>query len=107
MIEGHKNKLTAQTLAEFNLQNAETRSYGPKSMGGQSLASRLSVLSIRPKNETLEEKRNRKHELKQCRRERRKEKKINALAFKEENKKQIKITMNEKNNKSNNKFYST
>ena len=63
-----------------------------------SIKSKISELSVRPKHETSEEKRDRKNQLKQARRERREEKKANSEAFKMEKKMQEKIMMNNKNN---------
>lgn len=71
---------------------------GPKSLCAQSVLSTLSVLSIRPKDETPEEKRERKRLLKEYRFERRTERKSNSLAFKEEKKEQEKIKINNRNN---------
>lgn len=61
---------------------------GPKSLCAQSVLSTLSVLSIRPKDESAEEKRERKRLLKDYRNERRIERKANTHAFKEEKKEQ-------------------
>lgn len=58
----------------------------------------LSVLSLRPKDETPEDKRERKRLLKEYRNERRIERKANTLAFKEEKKRQQQININNKNN---------
>ena len=55
---------------------------------------RLSELSIRPKNETAEERKQRKKELKELRAERRAEKKANRLAFIEEKIRLHKADMN-------------
>ena len=63
-----------------------------------SLKSKISELSIRPKHETLLEKKERKLNLKQFRRERRSEKKSNTEAFKSEKMKQEKIRLNTKKN---------
>merc|ERR1719397_1299286 len=63
-----------------------------------SLKSKISELSVRPRHETLEEKKERKTILKQFRRERRSEKKSNTQAFKSEKLKQEKILLNTKNN---------
>ena len=60
----------------------------------RTLASRVSVLSIRNRHETLEEKKTRKNAVKELKRERRGEKKANKLAFKEEKTRQEKITLN-------------
>lgn len=77
---------------------------GPKSVGGQSIISQLSTLSIRPKNESPEERKERKRLLKDYKRERRLEKKANTEAFKEEKKRQIKIAINNRNNVQGNKI---
>lgn len=71
---------------------------GPKSLCDQSVLSTLSVLSIRPKDESLNEKRQRKKLLKDYRGERRIEKKANQDAFKEEKKRQTHICLNKQNN---------
>jgi len=63
-----------------------------------SVRSKISEFSIRPKHETLEEKKTRKQGLKQVRKERREEKKANTLAFKAEKTRQNKININNKNN---------
>lgn len=76
----------------------ETSTSGPKSLCAQSVLSTLSVLSIRPKDETLDEKRERKRLLKEYRFERRAERKGNTQAFKEEKKQQEKIQINNRNN---------
>ncbi|TRY61285.1 hypothetical protein TCAL_03693, partial [Tigriopus californicus] len=62
------------------------------------LASRVSALSIRPKHETLEEKKNRKKAFQQFKRERRMEKKANTLAFKEEKALQERNAINNRKN---------
>jgi len=88
---GNTGKLTAETLAQFDLENN-----APK--GSQSVAesrkSTLSVLSIRPKGETNYERKERKKLLKEYRKERRIERKANTEAFKEEKKRQEKIRLN-------------
>ena len=63
-----------------------------------SLKSRISELSVRPQHETLQEKKERKANLKQFRRERREEKKSNTNAFKSEKMRQEKVLLNNKNN---------
>lgn len=73
------NGLSAQNLAKLERNDLN--------LGGKSTRSnmsKLSELSIRPKNETLEEKRQRKKELKEFRSQRRIEKKANRQAFQEE-----------------------
>lgn len=67
-------------------------------MCDQSVLSTLSVLSIRPKDELPEEKRQRKRLLKEYRTERRIEKKANQDAFKEEKKRQVQVSLNNRNN---------
>ncbi|KAL1500775.1 hypothetical protein ABEB36_006220 [Hypothenemus hampei] len=93
------NKLTTKALNRFNEDNVcPVRCVkGPRSTA-ESVMSQLSVLSIRPKNETPEDRRDRKNALKEYRRERRKERKINTLAFREYSKQQSKIAMNSRNN---------
>ncbi|OTF79194.1 LTV1-like protein [Euroglyphus maynei] len=76
------SNLRLNTLA--NLDGKSTRSN----------LSRLSELSIRPKYETTEERRQRKKELKELRAERRAEKKSNRLAFNEEKIRLHKADMN-------------
>lgn len=87
----------------FRLQSSRAES-GPKSVCAQSVLSTLSVLSIRPPDETAEEKVQRKRLLREYRHERRIERKANALAFKEEQKRQTKIKMNNRNNLQGNKI---
>lgn len=71
---------------------------GPKSLCAQSVMSTLSVLSLRPKDETMEEKRQRKKMVKEYRAERRIERKSNTQAFKDEQKRQSQININNRNN---------
>lgn len=110
------NKLTAKALNRLDQENTMYQLKGPKSVAGkfstsntlilfdenrnlgQSVISQLSALSIRNKHETLEEKRDRKQALKEYRRERRLEKKQNSEAFKDEAKRQVKISINNRNN---------
>lgn len=94
------DKLTVKSLAKFDSENVPTSatSDGPKSLCAKSVLSTLSVLSIRPKDETPEEKRERKRLLKEYRSERRMERKANTEAFKEEKKRQEKIKINNQNN---------
>lgn len=93
-------KLTEKSLAKLNSEQIDSTSgnVGPKSLCAESVMSTLSVLSIRPKDETPEEKRERKKLLKEYRNERRFEKKANKLAFNEERLRQNAINMNQKNN---------
>jgi len=57
----------------------------------------ISLSNIRKKNETAEEKKARKQEVKMFRKERRAEKKDNKMFFKDEHRKQEKISMNRSN----------
>ncbi|CAH1164598.1 unnamed protein product [Phaedon cochleariae] len=98
------NKLTTKALNKLNEETSPFSSTGPKSIGGQSILSQISTLSIRPKDETPEERTYRKKLLKEYRKERRIEKKLNVQAFKEEAKRQVKIAINNKNNVQGNKI---
>lgn len=64
------------------------------SVCAESVRSTLSVLSIRPKDETREEKKERKKLIKEYRAERRVERKANMQAFKEEKQRQDRTKMN-------------
>lgn len=97
-----KGKLTVKALSR--LTNEEERSTGPKSLCAESVISTLSVLSLRPKDETPEEKRERKKLLKEYRNERRIEKKLNKIAFNEERLRQNTLQVNAKNNLQGNKI---
>ena len=59
----------------------------------------ISEVSFRPKNETTEERRERKTALKSLQRDRRKEKKMSRLLFKEDKKRLIQREMNLKNSR--------
>lgn len=96
------NRLTAKALENLDQQNAANA--GPKSTCAQSIISTLSTLSIRPKDESTEEKRERKKLLREYRKERRLEKKANMQAFKDEAKRQAKININNRNNVQGNKI---
>lgn len=98
------NKLTAKALARLNEDSCFVEDKGPKSVAAESIISTLSSLSIRQKDESPQERRDRKKLLKEYRRERRLEKKINTQAFKEEAKRQAKITINNRNNVQGNKI---
>lgn len=87
-----QQRLTAQALK--SLDNKDTLKSDSKSV-----ISALSMLSIRPKNETPEEKLKRKKALKEFRQERRVERKANTLAFKEQKKKMEKELINKNVNK--------
>lgn len=97
-LEGDTNTLTASKLAKLNSEGV-SNAFAPKSLCAQSVISTLSVLSLRPKDETPEERRERKKLLKDYRQERRIERKANTEAFKEEGKRQVKIKMNQNNNR--------
>ncbi|XP_066249012.1 protein LTV1 homolog [Euwallacea similis] len=93
------NKLTINALNRFDEQNSfDSPNSGSKSTTGQSVISQLTALSIRNKEETSAERRERKNALKEYRKERRLEKKMNTQAFKEEMKRQVKIGINNRNN---------
>lgn len=101
-LDGDTNTLTASKLAKLNADGGGGGMGGggvAKSLCAQSVISTLSVLSLRPKDETPEERRERKKMLKEYRSERRFEKKANTMAFKEEGKKQVKIKINQNNNR--------
>uniref|UniRef100_A0A182YA34 Protein LTV1 homolog n=1 Tax=Anopheles stephensi TaxID=30069 RepID=A0A182YA34_ANOST len=86
-------KLTMKSIAKLE-QGESDKPTGPKSLCDGSVISTLSVLSIRPKDETPEEKRERKKLLKEYRAERRIERKANTLAFKLEKQMQEKSKIN-------------
>ncbi|XP_013165510.1 PREDICTED: protein LTV1 homolog [Papilio xuthus] len=103
---GKDNKLTLKTLAKFNAQQEHDNSSDDDGhTQAETVLSTLSVLSIRPKDESPEEKKERKRLLKEYRKERRIEKKANKEAFKEEKKRQEKIMLNNKNNVQGNKIF--
>lgn len=95
VLGGPTEKLTSKALAQFNLQNNAAELRGPLSVA-DTMKSTLSILSVRPKNETPEERKERKKALKDYRKERRIERKANKDAFKEEKKRQEKILLNVK-----------
>lgn len=101
--DDQKGKLTVKSLAKLG-NSAEKSEAGPKSLCAESVISTLSVLSIRPKDESPEEKRERKKLLKEYRNERRIEKKINKMAFNDERMRQNQILVNAKNNLQGNKI---
>ncbi|KNE87983.1 hypothetical protein PSTG_18623, partial [Puccinia striiformis f. sp. tritici PST-78] len=75
VLRGADNNLTAKALARLGDASAD-HANGPKSLCAKSVLSTLSVLSLRPKDETPEEKRERKRLLKEYRNERRIERKM-------------------------------
>jgi len=93
-----KPGLTARKLAELDALNEESERRARQSEGApydsrsiaSSRVSQLTALSQRSKNETPEERKQRKAALKEFRRERRAEKKANRLLFKTEEIKQHK-----------------
>lgn len=89
-------KLTIKSLAKLEQDASAPKPGGPKSLCDGSVISTLSVLSIRPKDETADEKRERKKLLKEYRAERRIERKANTEAFKEEKKQQERIQINQR-----------
>ncbi|XP_058829220.1 protein LTV1 homolog [Topomyia yanbarensis] len=93
-------KLTVKSLAKLDHEESVVSkpATGPKSLCAGSVISTLSVLSIRPKDESPEEKRERKKLLKEYRNERRIERKANTAAFKQEKKQQ---EMNQLNSRAN------
>lgn len=97
VFESGSEKLTVKALAKLDAEQGQPQTQNP---GGraESIISTLSTLSIRPKNETPEERRQRKKLLKEYRRERIAERKANTEAFKEERKRQEKIILNNKKN---------
>uniref|UniRef100_A0A182MYD7 Protein LTV1 homolog n=1 Tax=Anopheles dirus TaxID=7168 RepID=A0A182MYD7_9DIPT len=91
-------KLTMKSIAQLDQQASSDKPSGPKSLCDGSVISTLSVLSLRPKDETPEEKRERKKLLKEYRAERRIERKANTLAFKHEKLLQEKTKINSQMN---------
>lgn len=104
VLHGDNNVLTAKALAKLDNGADHIGSAGPKSLCAKSVLSTLSVLSIRPKDETPEEKKERKRLLKEYRNERRIERKANAEAFKEEKKRQTHVKINQQQNQQGNKI---
>lgn len=104
VLHGDNNNLTAKALAKLDKDADSANVGGPKSLCAKSVLSTLSVLSIRPSDETPEEKRERKRLLKEYRMERRIERKANAEAFKEEKKRQTHVKINQRLNQQGNKI---
>lgn len=78
--------------------SSDANGTGAKSLCAESVLSMISVLSLRPKDEAPEEKRQRKKLLKEYRHERRIERKLNTKAFKDEEKRQTQVDINNRNN---------
>ncbi|KAK9890587.1 hypothetical protein WA026_011956 [Henosepilachna vigintioctopunctata] len=93
-----QDKLTFDAVNSLNEKCKDCDSKKLKSAPAKSVISHLSALSLRPKNETSDEKRERKKELKEYRRERVREKKLNKLAFKEETQRQKKNEFSNRRN---------
>ncbi|XP_025832958.1 protein LTV1 homolog isoform X2 [Agrilus planipennis] len=85
-----KNKLTQNNLIQLNKQNNDL---GNDCNTVSSVMSTLSQLSVRPKGEGTEDRKQRKQLLKDYRKERRKEKKNNRVAFKVECQRQSKVAV--------------
>lgn len=81
-----KPGLTAKSLKELEQLGESLAPFDTRSI--MSATSRLSQLSLRPKDETPEERKKRKQEIKAFRKERRMERKANQVAFKQENHRQ-------------------
>ncbi|XP_076315377.1 uncharacterized protein LOC143227905 [Tachypleus tridentatus] len=93
------NKLTKRHLRQLNEENHDIVSKSTHKLRSTSAGSRNTITStIRPKDETPEERKARKCTVKQCKKERRAEKKANKLAFKMEEKRQLQIAMNLRQN---------
>ncbi|XP_064086277.1 protein LTV1 homolog isoform X2 [Macrobrachium nipponense] len=71
---------------------------GKAQLDTETLITSMSTISIRPPGETSDERRFRKKALKELRRERRSEKKLNRCTFKDEKKRLEKISMNNRYN---------
>uniref|UniRef100_A0A1L8DD15 Protein LTV1 homolog n=1 Tax=Nyssomyia neivai TaxID=330878 RepID=A0A1L8DD15_9DIPT len=85
--------LTMGKVNKLNSQNQKEDS-SAMSVCAESVRSTLSILSLRPKDETKDEKKERKKLVKEYRAERRIERKANTQAFKEEKYRQDRIKMN-------------
>lgn len=94
-LEGGNMRLTEKLVSKLNRENEiKDLPEGQKSVCAQSVMSALSILSIRPKDETPEEKKERKRLLRDYRQERRIERKANTDAFTREKIKQEKMKAN-------------
>lgn len=99
VLDGPGGKLTAKNLAQFDrINNDRDERNGAAQSIAETMRSIVSELSVRPKDETPEERKERKKALKDYRRERRIERKANSEAFKEEKKRQEKIMLNNRIN---------
>lgn len=94
-INGCGTKLTARILVRHNTGDGRNHCNDD---GTDSMVSALSMLSVRPKDETPEGRSERKSALRLYRKERRMERKANTLAFKEEKKRQEKVILNNRKN---------
>ena len=92
-----KPKLTARNLKELDMIDMPNRN-NKSAPSVQSAMSRLSQLSLRPDDETPQERKARKNALKALRKERRMEKKANQDAFKQEHHRQEKEILNVRQN---------
>lgn len=97
VLDGSCGKLTAKSLAQFDKMNEKEITNGPQSVA-ETRRSIVSELSVRPKGETSDERKERKKALKEYRKERRIERKANSEAFKDEKKRQEKIMLNNRVN---------
>ncbi|KAK0179134.1 hypothetical protein PV327_007953 [Microctonus hyperodae] len=102
VLNGKPGKLTSKLLADLDMEYQMNRNQSNRegSVAG-TMKSVVSVLSVRPKNETPEERKNRKAAWKEYKKARREERKANTEAFKEEKKRQEKLLMNNKYSKIN------
>ncbi|KAF7990454.1 hypothetical protein HCN44_000259 [Aphidius gifuensis] len=98
VLDGRPGKLTARGLAQLNLEYDQARGRNTSQSIAETMRSTLSILSIRPKNETPEDRKERKQALKDYRKQRRIERKANSEAFKEEKKRQEKVNINKRRN---------
>lgn len=66
VLDGSSGKLTAKTLAQFDQENENSKPRGAQSIA-ETMKSTLSTLSVRPRGETSEERKERKKALKEYR----------------------------------------
>lgn len=90
VISDEKQKLSNKALVKLQRQAAGDDEMNPHGVP-ESVISTLTALSFRPKDETPEEKRERKKLVKEHRLDRRMERKANTIAFKQEKVRQDKI----------------